>query len=90
MITRRHGSKPTLALWMLVAVADVGLLAGAVGPLVTTLIGATLVLAVGAFVAMRTMTRRSPAHRDVMAVAGMRMLAARRPAETQVAVRRRI
>jgi len=35
------------------------------------------------------MTRRAPAHRDVMAVAGMRMLAARRPAETRVAVRRR-
>ena len=88
-MTRRHGSKPTLALWMIVAVADVTLLAAAAGPLVTTLIAGTLVLAVGAFVAMRTMTRRSPAHRDVMAVAGMRMLAARRPAETQVAVRRR-
>jgi hypothetical protein len=47
------------------------------------------VLAVGAFVAMRTMTRRTPAHQDVMAVAGMRMLAARRPPETHVAVRRR-
>jgi hypothetical protein len=89
MITRRHGSKPTLALWMLVAVADVALLAAAVGPLVTTLFAGTLVLAVGAFVAMRTMTRRTPAHQDVMAVAGMRMLAARRPPETRVAVRRR-
>ena len=89
MMTRRHGSKPTLALWMLVAVADMGLLAAAVGPLVTTLIAGTLVLAAGAFVAMRSMTRRTPAHHDIMAVAGMRMLAARRPAETKVAVRRR-
>jgi hypothetical protein len=30
MNCRRHGSKPTLALWMLVAVADVALLAAAV------------------------------------------------------------
>jgi hypothetical protein len=88
-MTRRHGSKPTLALWMLVAVADVALLAAAVGPLVTTLIAGTLLLAVGTFVAMRTMTRRTPAHRDVIAVTGMRMLAPRRPTETQVAGRRR-
>jgi len=89
MITRRHGSKPTLALWMLVAVADVALLAAAVGPLVTTLIAGSLMLAVGAFMAMRMMTRRAPAHQDVMAVAGMRMLTARRPAQTEVAIRRR-
>ena len=48
MNRRRHAAKPTLALWMLVAVADIALLAAAAGPLITVLCVAALVLVVGA------------------------------------------
>jgi amino acid transporter len=34
---RRHGSRPTIALWMLVAIADVALVVAAAGALVVTL-----------------------------------------------------
>jgi hypothetical protein len=34
---RRHGSRPTIALWMLVAIADVALLVAAVGALAVLL-----------------------------------------------------
>ena len=37
MNRRRHGTKPTLALWMLVAAADVALLVATVGPLIMLL-----------------------------------------------------
>jgi hypothetical protein len=48
MNCRRHGSKPTLALWMLVAVADVALLVAAVGLLtvLVVLVGLAAVAAV--------------------------------------------
>jgi hypothetical protein len=53
MYCRRHGSKPTLALWMLVAVTDVALFAATAG-LVTVLLGlAALVTAAGAVLAVR-------------------------------------
>jgi hypothetical protein len=53
MNCRRHGSKPTLALWMLVAVADVALLAAAAGLVVVLLVVAALATAVGAVLAVR-------------------------------------
>lgn len=47
MNCRRHASKPTLALWMLVAVADVALIVAAVG-LVTMLLVTAGAVAVAA------------------------------------------
>jgi len=60
MIRRHHGSKPTIALWMLVAVADVALLAAAAGPVVMTLIIAALVIVAGAFAGLKMINRRQP------------------------------
>jgi hypothetical protein len=53
MNPRRHGSKPTLALWMLVVVADVAVLAAAAGRVIVLLVAAALLTAAGAFVAVR-------------------------------------
>jgi hypothetical protein len=61
MNCRRHGSKCTIGLWMLVAVADVALLAAAAGPLVVLLIVAGLVLVAGAVAGSRMLTRRDTA-----------------------------
>jgi Flp pilus assembly protein TadB len=44
MNCRRHGSKPTIALWMLVALADVAILAAAGGLLTVLLTVAGLVI----------------------------------------------
>jgi hypothetical protein len=60
MVRRKHGRMPTLALWMLVAVADVALLAAAVSPLVTTLVVVGLVVVAGAFAGMRLINNRGP------------------------------
>jgi hypothetical protein len=60
MVRRKHGRMPTLALWMLVAVADAALLAAAASPLVTTLVIAGLVIVAGAFAGMRLITGRTP------------------------------
>ena len=61
MNCRRHGSKPTLALWMLVAVADLAILAVAAGLLTTVVILTGLVTVAGGVVAGRTLTRRGDA-----------------------------
>ena len=61
MNCRRHGGKPTFALWMLVALVDVAILAAAAGPLVTTVIAAALVIAAGAFLGVRMAARRETA-----------------------------
>jgi hypothetical protein len=53
MIRRRHGSKPALALWMLVAVADGALLAASAGLFVLLLVIAAVVAAAGAVLAVR-------------------------------------
>ncbi|MFF5293969.1 hypothetical protein [Paractinoplanes globisporus] len=53
MNCRRHGSKPTIALWMLIAVADLAILAAAVGLATTVLILAGLVAAAGGVLAAR-------------------------------------
>lgn len=46
MRSRPHGRKPTLALWMLVAVADLAILAAAVGPILMLTVLACLVAVV--------------------------------------------
>jgi hypothetical protein len=61
MRNRRHGSKPTIGLWMLVAVADVVVLAAAAGPLVTVVTVASLVTAIGGGRALMLSHRRTPA-----------------------------
>jgi hypothetical protein len=52
MNRRPHGRKPAIALWMLVAVADLGLLGAAGGLLTLVLIGAALASG-AAFVLLR-------------------------------------
>lgn len=61
MVRRKHGSMPTLALWMLVAVADVAVLAAAASPLVTVLVIAALVIVAGGVAGMRLIGNRQPA-----------------------------
>ena len=53
MNCRRHGSKPTMALWMLVAIADVALLVAAGGLAALVLIVASLAVLAGGVVAAR-------------------------------------
>lgn len=53
MSSRRHGSKPKLALWMLVAIADVAILAVAAGPLALMLTFIGVLVVVAAIVAVR-------------------------------------
>jgi hypothetical protein len=65
MICRPHGRKPTLALWMLVALADVALLAAAAGPRTVLLIAGLVTVAV-VTTAVWVMHHRAtphPAHR---------------------------
>ncbi|GLW29588.1 hypothetical protein [Actinoplanes regularis] len=61
MNCRPHGGKPTVALWMLVALADVGIIATAAGPALVLLIIAGLLIAAGGFYAARSLGRRTPA-----------------------------
>ena len=58
MRARRRGSKPTLALWMLVAVADIALLAGSAGLFIVLVMVAALVTAAGAVLAVRLSHRQ--------------------------------
>jgi apolipoprotein N-acyltransferase len=58
MNCRRHGSKSTIGLWMLIAAADMGILAAAAGPLIVLLIIAGLMLLAGAVLGVRMLTRR--------------------------------
>ena len=59
MNRRRHSAKPTLALWMLVAVADVALIVAAVGPVLVLLCLAGLVTVAGSVLGMRMLSRRA-------------------------------
>jgi hypothetical protein len=79
-MSRRHGSKPTLALWMLVAVADVAVLAAAAGPLVVLVTLAGLVTVVVGGRALWPSQRRNSS-RSLVA-------AGRNTPQTQVARRR--
>ena len=65
MNCRRHGSKPTIALWMLIAVADVALLAAAAGPVILLLIAVATVTVAGAYLAMRLLARNTDAESEV-------------------------
>jgi hypothetical protein len=65
MNRRRHGTKPTLALWMLVALADVALLVAAVGPLIVLLGLAGLVTVGGSVLGMRMLSRRTEPNTEV-------------------------
>jgi hypothetical protein len=58
MNCRRHGRKPTLALWMLVAVADVAILVAAAGLLTVLLVLAGLVTVGGAVAGTMMLARR--------------------------------
>ena len=60
MNCRRYGSKPTIALWMLVAVADVALLVAAAGVLTVLLVVAGLTVVAGGALAVRNLSRRDP------------------------------
>ncbi|GLY00929.1 MULTISPECIES: hypothetical protein [Actinoplanes] len=59
MSCRRYGSKPTIALWMLVAVADVIIIVASTGLLLALFfVLAVAVIAAGAVVAGRALGRR--------------------------------
>ena len=61
MMCRRCGSKPTVALWMLVAVADVVLIAATAGLLTTLLVLGGLVTVTAVVLGVRMLTRRDTA-----------------------------
>ncbi len=61
MNCRRHGSKPTIALWMLIAAADVAILAAAAGPVLVLLITLTALLLGGVYIAGRMLSRAADA-----------------------------
>lgn len=56
---RRHGSRPTIALWMLVAIADVALVAATASALVLTVALAGAMILGGAVVGARILQRRT-------------------------------
>jgi hypothetical protein len=58
MNCRRHGSKPTLALWMLVAVADIAIVVATTGLLTMLLVAAGLATVAGIVVGVRLLSRR--------------------------------
>lgn len=61
---RRHGSRPTIALWMLVAIADVALVVAAVGSLAVLLAVATVLIVAGAFAGAVMLQRRAVPQRE--------------------------
>ncbi len=63
---RRHGSRPTIALWMLVAIADVALVLATAGALVLTLVVAGAMILAGAFVGTRMLQRRTVPQQESM------------------------
>ncbi|GIE27756.1 hypothetical protein Ait01nite_008010 [Actinoplanes italicus] len=61
MNCRRHGSKPTIALWMLVAAADVAIIMASTGLLVALLLLTALTVIIGGGVyAARSIGVREP------------------------------
>jgi UPF0716 family protein affecting phage T7 exclusion len=61
---RRHGSRPTIALWMLVAIADVALVVAAVGTLGVLLAVAATLIVVGGIAGRRVVQRRAVPQRE--------------------------
>ncbi len=73
MHCRRHGTKPTVALWMLVAVADVALLVASAGLLLVIVSLATLATAAGVVLLLRQrVTGSHPAASPVLVRAATR------------------
>jgi hypothetical protein len=66
MMIRRHGSRPTIALWMLVAIADVALVVAAAGMLALLLAVAAALIVVGAFAGVRMLQRRAVPQRETV------------------------
>jgi hypothetical protein len=66
MNCRRHGSKPTLALWMLVAVADIAILAATAGALVLALSVVGLLAVAAVFAAVRVLPGRGAPEREAV------------------------
>ena len=66
MHCRPHGRKPTIALWMLVAAADLVILVAAAGVLVMSLVFVGLAAVVGGVFLERRLTRRAPAAAKVL------------------------
>ena len=64
---RRHGRKPTIALWMLVAVADLALLVTATSLLTMVLVVAGLVTIAAGVAAVRPLLRRTADPAEVVA-----------------------
>jgi hypothetical protein len=60
MNCRPHGRKPTIALWMLVAIADVAILVATGGLVALVLIVASLAVLAGGFVAVRQLLAQKP------------------------------
>lgn len=58
---RRNGRKPTLALWMLVALADLAILTTAAGAFLMLTVLTTLAVLAGGVVVARRIARRSEA-----------------------------
>lgn len=58
---RRHGSKPTIALWMLVALADIAILVAAVGLVTFALAAAGAMIVAGVVVGVWQLQRRAQA-----------------------------
>jgi len=65
MNCRRHGSKPTIALWMLIALADLAILIAATGVTTMLLILAGLIALAGGVVAARASLGRPAAGKPV-------------------------
>ena len=63
---RRHGSRPTIALWMLVAIADVALVVAAVGTLGVLLALAATLVVVGGVAGSRVLQRRAVPQRETV------------------------
>lgn len=64
---RRHGSKPTFALWMLVAIADVVLLVATAGALVVLLaVAGVMMLAAGVAAIWLLQRRTAPQQESVL------------------------
>ena len=61
---RRHGSRPTIALWMLVAIADVALVVAAIGTLGVLLAVAAALVVVSAVAGSRILQRRAVPQRE--------------------------
>ena len=61
---RRHGSRPTIALWMLVAIADVALVVATAGALVVMMVLAGAMIVAGAIAGGLMIQRRAVPQRE--------------------------